>query len=81
MPVCIRILLFYTGFKSQLKTQGANRTRLTDVLLFIGLIGLTAYSFVCKIIIFKTQGETACRGTDKEEGEWPDPQGKRFPFN
>jgi len=63
MPVCIRILLFYTGFKSQLKTQGANRTRLSDVLMFIGFIGLTAYNFDCKVIIFKTQGETACRGT------------------
>ena len=63
MPVCIRILLFYTGFKSQLKTQGANRTRLADVLMFIGFISLTAYRFVCKVIIFKTHGETACRGT------------------
>jgi hypothetical protein len=35
--------------------------------MFIGFIGLTAYSFACKVIIFKTQGETACRGTERED--------------
>lgn len=55
MPVCITNLLFYTGSNTQLKTQCASRTILSDELIFIVYKGLAARGFFLKVIILKTQ--------------------------